>query len=102
MPKQSLKFFLTCQDKLVLANATEKELHDKVAELLGAARPGSEPVVPKDFKAFVGRELPIEIDTGVRVRLVQRVHKKDGNGTRKPRTPKATKTDTTTAAPPAA
>jgi hypothetical protein len=79
VPKQPLKFFLIQDERLVLANATEEAALKHAKEAAEQSQHKAE-TLPK-FKLVVGRELPMEIDTGVRVKVTKRSHKKtEGNG----------------------
>lgn len=100
MNKENLKYFLHLKDKVVLRNATEEQVQEKIKSLLQEAatapvNPSEDPrgtIAAKDFKVVLGREIDAEIDTGIRVNLKKRSHKKDKEDNGAPKVPKIPKT----------
>lgn len=85
MPKDTLLYFLLCRGKMVLEKATEAQVHEKISALIGTKVQDEDDINGADFRLITGREIPMKIDTGIRVALTKRTHKKEPNGTKKSR-----------------
>jgi len=89
MTTEAPKYFLLCNNRLVLSDADEDGVHEKISDIMTeqakseVANPADEKIDTKSFQLLQGRVVPMTVETGVRVKLTKRVHKAKGNGKKK-------------------